>query len=191
MKNSETNAMTENNAVKNIEATILDNTTAIVKAYLETNKIAPADLPDFIKNVTSALMSGSGIHAATATTDTTTRHDVVTDQAETTKNEGDFSHISTVPVVPIEESVKEDAIVCLIDGVEKTMIKRHLRNNYGMEWDDYVRHFNLPNDYPSVAPGYSKLKREVAIRQGLGSKIDKTPRKKTAGEGRLSLVAAA
>jgi len=56
------------------------------------------------------------------------------------------------------------------------MLKRYIRAKYGMEEADYKAFWNLPADYPMVAPGYAKLKADVALAQGLGSTIDKTPR---------------
>jgi len=150
---------------------ILDNTTAIVKAFLERNSIEPSRLPDFIREVRQALVAEDGKPDASAAVPA----QLAAASCETAAMDR-FAEISKVPVVPVEESIKEHALVCLIDGVEKKMLKRHLRARYGMEWEDYVAHFGLPADYPSVAPGYSQLKRDVAIEQGLGSKIDKTPK---------------
>jgi len=72
--------------------------------------------------------------------------------------------------------VTNDAIVCLFDGTPKKMLKRYIRAKYGMEEHEYKAWFGLPADYPMVAPGYAAEKATVAIAQGLGSKIDKTPR---------------
>jgi len=79
-----------------------------------------------------------------------------------------FKHLSRQPRVPKEESVQNDYIVCLFDGVKKKMIKRWLKTRYGMTPEQYKRHFDLPEDYPMVAPGYSGEKRQYAIKQGFG-----------------------
>lgn len=80
-----------------------------------------------------------------------------------------FAHISREPVVPINESVHPDYIVCLIDGEQRRMLHRHLRSRYGMSVEEYRAHFGLPDDYPMTAPGYSEEKRRYAIHQGLGT----------------------
>jgi hypothetical protein len=63
----------------------------------------------------------------------------------------EFSHISRIPVVPVEFSVLNDCIVCLIDGSERTVLSRHLRSKYKMSPWDYIMHFGLPLDYPMAA----------------------------------------
>jgi len=40
-----------------------------------------------------------------------------------------------VPAVPIEESIKDDYIVCLEDGKKLQMLKRHLNTVYKMSVD--------------------------------------------------------
>lgn len=64
--------------------------------------------------------------------------------------------ISTTPAVPVSKSIQPDAIVCLIDGVRRKMLHRHLKATYGISPEEYRVHFDLPQDYPMTAPGYSK-----------------------------------
>lgn len=42
--------------------------------------------------------------------------------------------------------------------------------NFGMTPDDYRAKWNLPKDYPMVAPNYAEKRRELAIQIGLGRK---------------------
>ena len=56
------------------------------------------------------------------------------------------------PAVPIRKSVTAEYIVCLEDGRKLKMLKRHLRSTYGMTPDEYRAKWNLPADYPMVAP---------------------------------------
>jgi predicted transcriptional regulator len=69
------------------------------------------------------------------------------------------SHAVTVsePAVPVEASVTPDHIVCLEDGRKFKSLKRHLRAMW-----------NLPADYPMVAPNYAKTRSELAKAIGLG-----------------------
>lgn len=80
------------------------------------------------------------------------------------------------PAVPVRRSVTPDYIVCLEDGKKLKMLKRHLRANYGMTPEEYRAKWNLPPDYPMVAPNYAKQRSEFAKKIGLG-------RKTTTGRG--------
>lgn len=82
-----------------------------------------------------------------------------------------------VPAVSIRASVKPDYIVCLEDGKKLKMLKRHLGTTYGMTPDEYRAKWNLPADYPMVAPNYAAKRRELAKKIGLG-------RKPNSGRGR-------
>jgi predicted transcriptional regulator len=81
-----------------------------------------------------------------------------------------------VPAVPIKSSVTSDHIVCLEDGRQLKMLKRHLRVSYNMTPDQYRQRWALPASYPMVAPNYSKKRSRVAKAVGLG----KRPRDKRA-----------
>ena len=73
-----------------------------------------------------------------------------------------------VPAVPIEESLRDDALVCLEDGLEFQSLKRHLRVKYNLTPDAYREKWGLPRDYPMVAPDYAKRRSALAKRSGLG-----------------------
>lgn len=72
------------------------------------------------------------------------------------------------PAVPIDESIQDDFIICLEDGKRFKMMKRHLRETYGMTPDQYRNKWGLPSDYPMTAPNYSKYKASYAKNSGLG-----------------------
>ena len=80
------------------------------------------------------------------------------------------------PAVPIKRSVTPGYIVCLEDGQQLKMLKRHLRNKFDMTPDQYRRRWGLPADYPMVAPNYSKKRSQLAKNTGLGTQ----PRRKRA-----------
>jgi predicted transcriptional regulator len=50
------------------------------------------------------------------------------------------------------------------------MLKRHLMTQYKLTPDDYRQRWNLPADYPMVAPNYAERRRELAKSIGLGRK---------------------
>ncbi len=72
------------------------------------------------------------------------------------------------PAVPIEDSVTPDHIVCLEDGKKFKMLKKHLKAQYDMSPEDYRAKWELPTDYPMVAPNYAIRRQELARASGLG-----------------------
>src|SRR3546814_9397757 len=74
------------------------------------------------------------------------------------------------PAVSIRASVKPDYIVCLEDGKKLKMLRRHLMTAYNMTPDEYRAKWDLPKDYPMVAPNYAETRRTLAKAIGLGTK---------------------
>lgn len=68
-----------------------------------------------------------------------------------------------------EDAIKNDEIICLIDGLGRKMLHRHLKARHNMLPEEYRAWFNLREDYPMTAPGYSKEKSEYAKEVGLGT----------------------
>lgn len=131
---------------------LLSLTADIVSSHVSNNSVAVSDLPSLIGNVYASL---AGLGAPSA--------------VEQVKQE---------PAVSVRASVKPDYIVCLEDGKKLKMLKRHLMTSYGMTPDAYRAKWNLPADYPMVAPNYAERRRSLAIRIGLGNKrvaADETP----------------
>jgi Predicted transcriptional regulator len=58
--------------------------------------------------------------------------------------------------------VRHHFLVCLEDGKKLKMLKRHLMARYQMTPGDYRQKWNLPADYPMVAPNYAEHRRELA-----------------------------
>ncbi len=71
--------------------------------------------------------------------------------------------------ISIEDSVHDDYIICLEDGKKLQMLKRHLNTVYGMTIAQYKERWNLPTDYPVVAPNYAKRRSQIAKSAGFGS----------------------
>jgi predicted transcriptional regulator len=73
-----------------------------------------------------------------------------------------------VPAVTVRKSLSSrDQILSMIDGKPYKTLKRHLAG-HGLTPAEYRSRYNLPADYPIVAPGYSEQRREVARKLGLG-----------------------
>lgn len=82
------------------------------------------------------------------------------------------------PVVPVEGSVTDQAIVCLDCGRRYRALKLHLAAAHGITPDEYRMRWALPDDYPMVAPLYSKRRRYLANQMGLGHPARrKTPKR--------------
>lgn len=85
-----------------------------------------------------------------------------------------FAGIPRTPKVPIEQSVYDDHIVCLVDGSKRTFLTRYLFAKFGMTPQDYRIHFGLPSDYPMTASNYRTLRSRLAHDQGFGLPPGKT-----------------
>ena len=140
--------MTEMNA----SMSLLGMTTEIVSAYVSNHQLLQEEL--------FALMHK--VHQSLGTMNT----------GQSLK-----SPLSTSPAVPIENSITQDYIVCLEDGLQLKMLKRHLKTTYNMTPEEYRRRWDLPSNYPMVAPNYSKRRSAIAKSVGLGSS-QKTQKKK-------------
>src|SRR5690349_895597 len=84
------------------------------------------------------------------------------------------------PAMPIKKSVTPDYIVCLEDGKQLKMLKRHLRTAYDMSPEQYRQRWGLPRDYPMVAPNYAKTRSKLAKAIGLGTQPRRKGAKKSA-----------
>lgn len=72
------------------------------------------------------------------------------------------------PALPVDQAVSEDRVTCLCCGRSFKMLKRHLGAEHGMTETAYRAAFNLPEDFPLVAPSYSRKKADHAKQAGLG-----------------------
>lgn len=126
--------------------------TQIVTAYVGNNPVPADQMPDIINTVYRSLADIEGGAPRQA--------------AEPAK-----------PAVSVRRSVTPDYIVCLEDGKKLKMLKRHLRAAYGMTPDEYRAKWNLPADYPMVAPNYAAQRSDFAKRIGLGRKAQARARR--------------
>ncbi|MEN3747095.1 MucR family transcriptional regulator [Sphingomonas sp. HF-S3] len=127
-----------------MQETLVTLTADIVAAHVSNNSVAVSDLPVLIQNVHGALV-GLG---------------TVVPEPE----------VKQEPAVSVRSSVKPDYIVCLEDGKKLKMLKRHLMTHYQMTPEQYRAKWNLPADYPMVAPNYAEQRRTLAKKIGLGTK---------------------
>jgi predicted transcriptional regulator len=71
------------------------------------------------------------------------------------------------PAMPIRRSISPDFLICLDDGKRFKSLRRHL-SGLGMTPEQYREKWNLPADYPMVAPNYAARRSALAKQIGLG-----------------------
>lgn len=77
------------------------------------------------------------------------------------------------PAVPVAKSIMPDYLICLEDGKKMKMLKRYLKTAYGLTPEEYRAKWNLPDDYPMVAPNYAEKRSSLAKAIGLGTEGNK------------------
>ena len=122
---------------------LIERVSDIVSAYVAHNPVPVADLPKLIERVHSVLLE--------------------IDSTGTVEDKPDLK-----PAISIRKSVTDDYIVCLEDGKKFKSLKRHLRTRYDMSPEQYREKWNLPADYPMVAPNYARQRSDLARKMGLG-----------------------
>ena len=122
---------------------VLGLTSQIVSAHVSHNTVAPDALPSLIQEVYRTLVN-IGKQPA---------------QAE-----------KPTPAVPVKQSVRQDRIICLEDGKSFSMLKRHLMTDHKLTPQQYREKWDLPRDYPMVAPNYAQTRSALAKKLGLGRK---------------------
>lgn len=123
-------------------ADLLRMTSEVVSAYVKNNPLPTSELTKVIQTIHGSLRSLNG---------------------------GAESNVQPLrPAVPIKRSVTPDYIICLEDGKQLKMLKRHLRTTYNLSPEEYRAKWGLPPDYPMVAPSYAKQRSAFAKKIGLG-----------------------
>jgi predicted transcriptional regulator len=127
----------------------LELTADIVSAYVSNNPVPTTELAALIASVSASL---SGLGEAT-----------------------EAGEAPQSPAVNPKKSVFPDYIVCLDDGKKFKSLKRHLMTHHGLTPEEYRAKWNLPADYPMVAPNYSAARSALAKTMGLGRKPKTQP----------------
>jgi predicted transcriptional regulator len=121
----------------------IDLTANIVSAYVSNNPTPASELPALINQIHAALLKVS-----------TGRAELPLEPAK--------------PAVPVKKSMTADYLICLEDGKRFKSLKRHLRTRYSLTPEQYREKWNLPADYPMVAPNYAVARSQLAKKMGLG-----------------------
>ena len=123
----------------------IELTADITAAYVSKNRVAPADLGGLIGEIYAALIGTNQSTSPPAAAP------------------------ALQPAVPIRKSVQPDFVTCLEDGRQFKSLKRHLAAAYGLTPAAYRAKWNLPADYPMVAPNYAATRSALAKANGLGA----------------------
>lgn len=129
-------------------ADLVELTTKIISAYVSNNTVVASDLPAIIGDVHEALSKAS-------------------------QRVGSAEREELRPAIALKKSVTPDYIVCLEDGKKFKSLKRHLRTHYNLSPEEYREKWNLPHDYPMVAPNYAAARSQLAKQMGLGTRREK------------------
>ncbi len=124
----------------------LELVAAVVGAYVAHNRVPVDELPALVNTVHQAF------------------------QAAPAPENAEPVAAALKPAVPVKKSVQAGHIVCLECGKTLAMLKRHLRTDHGLAPDEYRAKWNLPSDYPMVAPDYAAERSKLALSIGLGRK---------------------
>lgn len=125
---------------------LIDQTVAIVSAYVAHNHVAANQLPSLVATIHGALCRLDAVPGAGAT------HGSVDGQPS---------------AVQIRRSITDEALTSFIDGRTYRTLKRHL-TAHGLTPERYRAHYGLPNDYPMVAASYAARRSALAKAIGLG-----------------------
>jgi predicted transcriptional regulator len=130
---------------KQITEGLVELTADIVSAYVTNNAVVSTDLPSLINDTYDALSKAAAKASQPLTEELN-------------------------PAVPVKKSVMPDFIICLEDGKKFKSLKRHLRTHYDLTPEEYRDKWNLPHDYPMVAPNYAAARSALAKKMGLGQR---------------------
>ncbi|AFL49322.1 putative transcriptional regulator [Sinorhizobium fredii] len=125
---------------------LVELTAEIVAAYVSNHVVPVAELPTLIADVHSALNN-------------TTAPTPVVVPVEKPK-----------PAVSVRKSVQDDQITCLECGGTFKSLKRHLMTHHNLSPEEYREKWDLPADYPMVAPAYAEARSRLAKEMGLGQR---------------------
>jgi predicted transcriptional regulator len=122
----------------------LEMAAEVVAAFVSNNPLPKGELPALIQTIHDAL----------------TRLSVGVEDAAPKEE-------PKQPAVSIRKSITPDYLICLEDGKKFKSLKRHL-GTLGLTPDQYRAKWNLPADYPVVAPNYAATRSALAKAIGLG-----------------------
>ncbi|MGG7517179.1 MucR family transcriptional regulator [Allorhizobium undicola] len=125
---------------------LVELTADIVAAYVSNHVVPIGDIPHLISDVHSALANTSAPIVSAPV-------------AEKQK-----------PAVAVRKSIQGEQIICLECGGSFKSLKRHLMTHHNLGPEEYREKWDLPADYPMVAPAYAEARSRLAKEMGLGQR---------------------
>jgi predicted transcriptional regulator len=122
----------------------LDIAAKLVASFVSNNHLPADELPTLIQTIHAALMR-------------------LKDRVEPLAAEEQTKE----PAVSIRRSITPEYLICLEDGKRFKSLKRHLAG-HGLTPEQYRAKWQLPSDYPTVAPNYAAARSVLAKKIGLG-----------------------
>jgi len=133
------------------ESSLVTMAASVVSAYVARNHVPVADIPAAMRSIHQALVELRG-------------------------GNGKYAGAGLEPAVSIKKSITDSHIICLEDGKPLKMLKRYLRSHHNLTPEAYRAKWNLPHDYPMVAPAYARIRSAFAKSFGLGRTPDNAVR---------------
>ncbi len=122
------------------------------------------DVTDLVAEITSAYLGANQVPVSEIANVVNAIHSALTNIGKTSAP----AAVAAEPAVSVKKSITPEFLICLEDGRRFKSLKRHLRSKYDMTPEAYRAKWNLPKDYPMVAPAYAKARSDLAKSMGLG-----------------------
>jgi predicted transcriptional regulator len=137
----------------------------------QENALSPAELAELTSRIVSAYVGSNSVNAAALPELISSVHDSLT---AIVSPPAAPEAVRPTPPVPVKKSITPDYLISLEDGQPYKSLKRHLTSR-GLTPAEYRDKWGLPSDYPMVAPNYAKQRSELAKTMGLGRKREAEP----------------
>lgn len=132
------------------EAPAFSSAVALACAYLQNNSCAPEQI--------SALVLQLHEVAMTARRDEQNRVHSQRELKAVYSDDVVPMMQRSAPIVPIDQTVFDDHIICLEDGQRVKVLSRYLKSHFNMTPSQYRIKWGLPQEYPMVPPQLSKTR---------------------------------
>lgn len=146
-------------------ARLLTGMAEIVSAYAARNKLTPRELVEAITHVAQALASVQHATIAPEVSTPLTPEELVT---AIRLGRIDGSKPRPLTRAEIAASIQDKYLISFENGLPYSMLRRHL-TTMGMTPDEYRAKWELPEDYPVVAPQFTRRRQHLAKRMSLGN----------------------
>jgi len=138
----------------------------VAAAYFSNSHVSPSDIPSVVNQIASSLQS---VGASSS---------VAADEQSSSE-----SSAPKLTAAQIRKSVTPDGLISFEDNKSYKTLRRHLTTR-GLSPEQYRAKWNLPAEYPMVAPAYSAARSAMAKSLGLGRKPGATAKPKSTGAPR-------